>query len=311
MSVNYDKSEEHYLSALADESRRKVAETWLTKNTLDRWRHDRMLSLVRVLIKQNTSWLTIGDGRYGTDANFVISNGGSAHASDLSDALLRIGSEVGFINEFSRQNAEKLDFADDSFDYVLIKEALHHLPRPWMGLYEAFRVCRRAVIFVEPCESIEYMKTPLGSLINVAGSFKRLIKSVISGKRLDAAAPYHGFEEVGNYLYRFNKYEMEKFMMAMHRRIIATHEFNMIYEPGCEFVAMPPKSAQDARRVKRFKRQLKIANIKARYGLSPWNMLSTVLFKLEPDHRLIDEMRLSGWHVKTLPENPYLTQDQD
>lgn len=98
-----------------------------------------MLSPVKAFISGET-WLTIGDRRYGTDANFILSNVGRAHASDLSDVLLKIGSKTGFINEYSRQNAECLSFVDNAFDYLLVKEALNHCPRPWMALYEAFRV---------------------------------------------------------------------------------------------------------------------------------------------------------------------------
>ena len=64
-------------------------------------------------------------------------------ATDYSDKLLKIGKEIGFINKYQKENAESLTFKDNEFDYVLIKEAFHHLPRPWMALYEAFRVCKR------------------------------------------------------------------------------------------------------------------------------------------------------------------------
>lgn len=149
MTIMYDNSENHYKECLENNERLKVASTWLNKDTLDYWRHHRMLSPVKAFISGET-WLTIGDGRYGTDANFILSNGGRAHASDLSDVLLEIGRKTGFINEYSRQNAECLSFADNAFDYVLVKEALHNCPRPWMALYEAFRVCRKAVVLIEP-----------------------------------------------------------------------------------------------------------------------------------------------------------------
>jgi len=113
MNLNYDKSEENYLNGLSNESRRMIVETWLTNNTLDFWRHEQMLAPVKNLIEINSNWLTVGDGRYGTDANFVITNGGSAHASDLTDVLLSIGSQTGFVNDFSKQNAENLDFPNN------------------------------------------------------------------------------------------------------------------------------------------------------------------------------------------------------
>lgn len=47
-------------------------------------------------------------------------------------------------------NAEALPYASRSFELVLAKEMLHHLPRPVLGLYEMLRVCRDRVVFVEP-----------------------------------------------------------------------------------------------------------------------------------------------------------------
>ncbi len=112
-----------------------------------------MLNKILPFISDAGELLTIWDGRFGTDANFIIKNGGKAHASDISDKLLKIGYEKGFTKEFSRQNAEKLNFKNNSFDYVLIKEAFHHCPRAWIALHEAFRVSRKAVILIEPSDN--------------------------------------------------------------------------------------------------------------------------------------------------------------
>ncbi len=48
------------------------------------------------------------------------------------------------------QNAECLTYDSRSYDVVICKEGLHHLARPFLGLYEMLRVCRRAVILIEP-----------------------------------------------------------------------------------------------------------------------------------------------------------------
>jgi SAM-dependent methyltransferase len=47
-------------------------------------------------------------------------------------------------------NAEALPYATRSFDLVLCKEALHHLARPVLGLYEMLRVCRQRAVLIEP-----------------------------------------------------------------------------------------------------------------------------------------------------------------
>ena len=55
--------------------------------------------------------------------------------------------------EHAYANAECLPYPTASFDVVLCKEALHHLARPVLGLYEMLRVARRGVVFVEPWQT--------------------------------------------------------------------------------------------------------------------------------------------------------------
>ena len=54
----------------------KKAETWKQFDTIDAWRHKRMYDNLLPLIKNYpfSKWLTIGDGRYGTDANYLLRN---------------------------------------------------------------------------------------------------------------------------------------------------------------------------------------------------------------------------------------------
>ena len=47
-------------------------------------------------------------------------------------------------------NAEALPYPSRSYDLVLCKEALHHLARPVLGLYEMLRVCRQRAVVIEP-----------------------------------------------------------------------------------------------------------------------------------------------------------------
>ncbi|WP_158308790.1 methyltransferase domain-containing protein [Desulfocurvibacter africanus] len=55
-----------------------------------------------------------------------------------------------FIPEYSVENAEKLSFANGSYDYLLCKEAFHHFPRPMIALYEMLRVARKGIVLIEP-----------------------------------------------------------------------------------------------------------------------------------------------------------------
>jgi SAM-dependent methyltransferase len=74
---------------------------------------------------------------------------------------------------FQKENAEQLSFEDESFDFVLCKEAYHHFPRPMIALYEMIRRrCRLIVLsdaaadagftFGELANAIEKCKVDLG-----------------------------------------------------------------------------------------------------------------------------------------------------
>ena len=132
MKIFYDKHDKNYEEYLKDDEKSKIADSWLDINSLDYWRHDRMLNLIKPFIEKDEAWLTIGDGRYGSESSWLKIKGINCHASDMHTSLLKIAYEKSLIDSFSKQNAEKLEFDDDTFDYVLIKETLHHLPRPWL-----------------------------------------------------------------------------------------------------------------------------------------------------------------------------------
>lgn len=294
MEIIYDRHEHEWEKCISDEGKTKVAATWMKNNTLDRWRHNRMLSKIKPFITNETTWLTIGDGRYGTDAHFIISQGGIAHASDISEKLLKIGSEIGFINTFSSENAENLSFPDESFDYVLIKEAFHHCPRPWIALHEAFRVCKKAVILMEPNDGIK----------GVRHSVVKKIKQIAN--RFVKKTGQYRFEPVGNFIYSLNSQELEKFLLGMHYRNIATKGINDHYKEGVEFIDLNSNVPEEKRIIKRIKTYIKIKNYLSSVGLIPYAMLIATLFKDEPTHQTKNELIQLGWQVKELPKNPYL-----
>jgi len=264
-----------------------------------------MLAPVKPFIRPTTSFLTVGDGRYGTDAHFIISNGGEAHASDMSDRLLSIGSQNGFINSFSAENAEQLNFEDNSFDYVLIKEAFHHFPRPWLALYEAFRVCRNSVILIEPSDDNSYIsKNPFAATRQLASSFVQLSMRIL-GHRVTSNS-YYGFEPVGNFVYCVNPVELQKFLLGMNYNLIATIGLNDVYEEGSEFVQFDSLANKDRELISRLQGKIKLKNISCRLGLSGHNILIASLFKEKPTEDLSQRLKTAGWEIKELPLNPYI-----
>lgn len=51
-------------------------------------------------------------------------------------------------------DAEVLTFADASFDWVIVRDGLHHLARPLKGFYEAERVSREGFVILECQDSL-------------------------------------------------------------------------------------------------------------------------------------------------------------
>lgn len=275
----YDRHDAEWERCLTDPERMKIAETWGVGGTLDAWRHERMYSQLAPFIPTGT-WLTVGDGRFGADAQHLISRGATVHCSDVSDRLLSIAHKRGLIAEYSKQNAENLTFENDSFDYVYCKESFHHFPRPHIALHEMFRVARKAVILTEPRDH-QIDRAPMSWLIDL-------------GRRLTGKGERHDFEPVGNYIYGLSEREVEKFALGMHYRNVA---FLSLNDAFCEGVERSPIDPAIERRLKS-----KIAFLDAldRFGIRRSGLLTAVIFKAPP------EVDLKGWRFKKLPLNPYL-----
>lgn len=299
MEIIYDNHREEWDECINNDERKKIAETWLKKETLDNWRHERMLNGIKALINGKNNWLTVGDGRYGTDANYILRQGDQAHASDISDKLLKIGNELGFINSFSEENAEKLSFKDESFDYVLIKEAFHHCPRPWMALYEAFRVCKKGVILIEP-NDISAKRSIRKSIIN---SLKMILKIVL---RKEIYKSGYNFETVGNFVYSTNQRELEKFLLGMHYRNFAFKRISDFYLDGGEFINLDSKKLTDRIKIKLVKSLIFIQEILSNLGFIENTILCSILFKEEPNEKTLNELKNSNWKFIKLPKNPYI-----
>ena len=299
MKIFYDKHDKNYEEYLKDDEKSKIADSWLDINSLDYWRHDRMLNLIKPFIEKDEAWLTIGDGRYGSESSWLKIKGINCHASDMHTSLLKKAYEKSLIDSFSKQNAEKLEFDDDTFDYVLIKETLHHLPRPWLAIYEAYRVCKKGVIIIEPNDLFHYGN--FGNMIFL--KFKNLIKKLL---KKEIYLDEYNFESVGNFIYTINKRELEKFLLGMHKTYIAFNNINDHHFKNIEKVSINPKAIQDKIINFKLKSFIKIKNILCKLGLMKYSIGEVILFKKEPKEEILCNMRKYKWEFKILPKNPYL-----
>lgn len=294
----YDRHTREFEEVLGDEARRVHSETWFRDDTFDAWRHNRMRAPLKAIIEADpeASWLTVGDGRYGTDAHFLIQAGAkSVHASDISDALLKIGAERGFITEYSAQNAEALRFPANSFDYIYCKESYHHFPRPYAALYEMFRVARKGILLTEPRDQ-EIDLAPFKAL-------RRFRKWVFKNNPSNKG---HGFEPVGNYIYTVSERELEKFMLGMHYTDLAFIGCNDAYEKGVENIRLETDEPSERAIIDKLQARIAKADKRCKAGTLSSGLLTAALFKKPAEENLIRVLERTGWSFKRLPKNPYL-----
>jgi len=298
MSVIYDKHDKEWDKCLSDNEHHKISLTWLeNKNTLDRWRHNRMYQLVQPIIdsSNNYSWLTVGDGRYGTDAHALQNFGAKdVTCTDMSDTLLKIGHASGFISKFAEENAENLSFNDDNFDFTFCKEAYHHFPRPQIALQEMLRVSKVGVVLIEPRDAVID-----SSPISIFLSFLRRLL----GKK---SYMQHFFEPVGNYVFSISEREMEKIQLGMHRQHLAFYGLNDSYRDGIEFTDLDSTLLKEKFVIFKIRSTIKFKNLLCRLGLLKSDLLAVILFKSVPSNELLTSMQQHGWSFSVLPDNPYV-----
>lgn len=86
-----------------------------------------------------------GEGTYFANRGFT-----DVTVSDFSENALEICRHRDPRLKTRLLNAEEMDLEDASYDFVLVQDGLHHLPRPVLGYTEMLRVARRAVVVIEP-----------------------------------------------------------------------------------------------------------------------------------------------------------------
>jgi len=277
--------------------------SWLREDTVDFWRHDRMYNPLTPLLKNNpkTKWLTVGDGRLGLDSINLkkIEPSLDILPVDISTDLLEHAKRNGLITDYSKENAEKLSFADNTFDFALCKESFHHFPRPYIALYEMIRVAKEAVILIEPNE-INVLSRQLPGRLWIR--FKKFIKKIIrkKGQHIDTG----NFETVGNYIYTVSKREIEKVALGLGLTTVAFYYFNDVYIYGSEFEETESNSIL----FKKIKAGIRKKDIKSKLGIEQYKNIITVIFKQKPSEKICKELVENKFEIVQLPENPYVAK---
>lgn len=267
------------------------------QNTINNWLQSIQFSCLDPLISvKGQAWLTVGDA-YGLDANYIISNGNdnTAHASDLKSDFLKVSEQEGFINSFSAENAEKLSFEDNRFDYVLCKETYHHFPRPYMAVYEMLRVARKGIMMIEPQDPV--IKMPMFLFITniLAAINDKLVQKVWKNR--------FSYEPVGNFVYKVSEREFEKLAAGLNLRMVAFKRINSnFYYKGAETTMANPGNLKFLKlRIKKY-----IFDLLVKLKLCSSQVLTSLIFKETPDEQEQQKLKRAGYHLVHIPLNPYL-----
>lgn len=270
---------------------------WFDNPTTDLWRHTRMLSVLDPFLhdQKGASWLTVGDGRFGTSATYINRNGGKALPTDIDTKLLDIAKQNNVISDFAYANAEKLPFADGEFDFSYCKQAYHHFPRPILAVYEMLRVSNQAIIFTEPHD---YVPAPF--IRSILQNIKHLLKQ-ISGKKIDHYDTGN-YETIGNYIYTISVREMEKIAQGIGLPCIAYKLFHDEYVVGVENEMF----SENAPLYKKIRSAITQNSIKTALRITNPNTVQMIIFKIVPKDNIITSLEQDGYTIVTFPGNPYI-----
>jgi len=143
----------------------------------------------------------IARGEIATSDRVLVVCGGP-----LDDAVMR---EVGFADfvisgldgSAERQDAERLSFADGSFDVVIAHAGLHHCYSPHRALLEMYRVARKAAIAFESRDSL---------LMRTAVRFGLTVDYEVDSVSEDGKGGGVAESGVPNFVYRWTEREVWK-----------------------------------------------------------------------------------------------------
>lgn len=121
---------------------------------------------------------------------------------------------------WSFQDAENLTFEDDSFDFAIVHDGLHHCHSPHRALLEMYRVTRKGLLLFEPYDNLF---TRLGVLLRFGQDYEHAAV-------FDNDCAFGGVcnTEIPNYVHRWTSREIVKTICAFAP--YGHHDFTFIHK---------------------------------------------------------------------------------
>lgn len=148
----------------------ELAVTYESRDPYKRWFYGRRFVAVMSALdaQQGDDVLEVGCGS-GYYTRALVDLGARVTATDLSSAYVEQARRLAPGAEFRVEDAQRLSFADESFDRVLLTEVVEHVPDPAHAVAEAARVLRPGGVLA--------LSTPSRrSPMNAAYALKRRIR---------------------------------------------------------------------------------------------------------------------------------------
>ena len=259
-----------------------------------------MFDFAHCFTDKEDKWLTVGDSR-GQDSNWLKKLGiENVVASNLDSSLLKFGHEIGDVGEYLSVNAENILLEDNSFDYVLCKEALHHMPRPMLAIYEMLRIARKGVVFVEPQDQLIDWHAEKNQLFYREIVDDDLVGKKISYKRSDNDEEFikcniDWWEDGAfNYVYTLSKREIKKIALGMGLPSFATKCFNDYFNG--EWLSQPATPDSDG--FKKTKEQIELHDLACATIGKPYAYITGILFKQTPQPEIVTHLKEIGYEFE-------------
>lgn len=272
------------------------------ESTVGAWRHMRMIDFASCFSSDKFSWLTIGDS-HGYDAHILKMYGIiNVTASNLESSNLEAGFKAQLVDKFLTINAESIPLEDDSIDYVLCKEALHHMPRPMLAIYEMLRIARKGVFFIEPQDQV--IDWPMGR----NDFYRDIIPADAVGERVSIRKSSTGDEISSsyidwwedcafNYVYTFSKREIRKMALGMGLPSFAAKNFNDFYDKQWNVQSATPGIEGFDKTLE----QIQLHDTVCEVSGKPYSYVTGLLFKETPSAEIIKKLTEMGYQFTFTP----------